>query len=303
MINRGGNFVTWDFQSTSFTTLDPLVVPPIYDATKLIHDTVRNRLVMLMLNESQPTIWEYDIAANMWFERINMVPASFGRRDNFTLGFHPPTGNVIIYGGRNPSGVIQGDVWHYDGNQFYQAIVGTTPARREGAYMVYRSATQEMVMWGGSNGAALRDTWAYVPGNQSVSYTYYGTGCQGSVGVPYLDRIPNVLPYSGQRFSLMVKNTPFFTPVMMMLGFSNTTHQGLPLPYSLAPFGFPACSLLCSPDYVYTTTNVFGSSLWDIQLPPGMGGVTFYNQAVVFDVAAQPSGLTLSNAGRALVGY
>jgi hypothetical protein len=258
---------------------------------------------MLLLNDSIPKIWEYDIALNMWFERINMVPTAFGRRDNFTLGFHPPTGNVVIYGGRDPNGTILGDVWHYDGQSFYQAIVGTSPARRESAFMVYRSATQEMVMWGGSNGAQLRDTWAYAPGSTTVSYTYYGTGCAGAVGVPYLDLNPGTLPFSGQRFSVLIKRIPFFAPAFLMLGNSDTSHQGLPLPYSLTSLGMPGCNLLTGPDSLYPCTNIFGTALWDVQIPPGLGGQQFFNQAVIFDASANSMGLSLSNAGRALIGF
>ena len=32
------------------------------------------------------TIWEYDMQNAMWYERIGMIPATFTRRDNYTLG-------------------------------------------------------------------------------------------------------------------------------------------------------------------------------------------------------------------------
>ena len=169
--------------------------------------------------------------------------------------------------------------------------------------MVYRSATQEMIMWGGSNGAQLRDTWAYTPGTATVAYNYYGTGCPGAAGTPYLDLTPNSLPFSGQRFSVMVKRVPFFAPTFMMVGASDTNHLGLSLPYPLNSLGMPGCSLLTGPDGVYTCTNVFGTALWDVQLPPGLGGQSFYNQAVIFDPSANQMGVSLSNGGEAVVGF
>ena len=169
--------------------------------------------------------------------------------------------------------------------------------------MVYRSATQEMLMWGGGNGATLRDTWAYTPGTATVAYNYYGTGCPGAAGTPYLDLTPNSLPFSGQRFSVMVKRVPFFAPTFMMVGASNTNHLGLSLPYPLNSLGMPGCSLLTGPDGVYTCTSVFGTALWDVQLPPGLGGQIFYNQAVIFDPSANQMGVSLSNAGEIVVGF
>lgn len=297
-----GSILAWNAGS-SWRTLQPLVVPPSVATAFIVHDTVRHRLVAPMLSQPQPTLWEYDIGLNMWFERIGAVPASFVRRDNYCLGFHPPSGNVIIYGGRDANGVILGDTWHYEGQSMYQAVVGASPARREGSVMVYRNATQEMIMWGGSNGAQLRDTWAYTPGTATVGYNYYGTGCPGSAGTPYLDLTPNSLPFSGQRFSVMVKRIPFFAPTFMMVGASDTNHLGLSLPYPLASIGMPGCSLLTGPDGVYACTNVFGTALWDVQLPPGLGGQSFYNQAVIFDASANQMGVSLSNGGEAVVGY
>lgn len=298
----GGWFLSWDGIG-GWIQLQPLVVPPIYDGTKLIHDTARNRLVMLILNTPQATIWEYDVAANMWFERINMVPANFTRRDQYSLGFHPPTGNIVIYGGAEASGNILGDTWHYNGTSFYQAMVGASPARRAGAHMAYRSATQELMMWGGTNGAGLADTWAYTPGTATVAYNYYGTGCPGSAGTPYLDLNPGTLPFSGQRFSALIKQVPFFAPTFMMIGNSDQNHLGLPLPYSLTSLGMPGCDLLTGPDGVYPCTNIFGTALWDVQLPPGLGGQSFFNQAVIFDASANAMGVSLSNGAQAIVGY
>jgi hypothetical protein len=296
---------SWNVKPNNASWYDtiPMVIPPGVDTRRLVQDTNRRRIVLASLNDARPTIWEFDIAQNFWHERINMIPPAFTRRDNYTLGYHPLTGNVIIYGGRDANGTILGDVWHYDGTSFYQAIVGASPARRENAFMVYRSATQEMIMWGGSNGAQLRDTWAYTPGTATVAYNYYGAGCPGAAGTPYLDLTPNSLPFSGQRFSVMVKRVPFFAPTFMMVGASDTNHLGLALPYPLASLGMPGCSLLTGPDGVYTCTNVFGTALWDVQLPPGLGGQSFYNQAVIFDASANQMGVSLSNAGEAVVGF
>lgn len=297
-----GSLLSWP-GSGAVSVIQPLVVPPSVDFTNIVHDTARNRLVMLMLASSPPVIWEYDIALSMWFERVGVAPAAFTPRSGCSLGFHPPSGNVIIYGGAGGPNGLLGDVWHYDGVAMYQAIVGTTPARRMDARMVFRPSHGDMLMWGGSNGQPLRDTWSYVPGSSTVAFSYFGQGCQGGSGVPYLDLAPGALPYAGQRFSVMVKSLPFFAPTFMMVGASDVDHLGLQLPADLGVFGMPNCDLLTGPDGVYTCANVFGTALWDVQIPPGLGGQTFFNQAMVFDGAANPRGISLSNGGRAVVGF
>jgi hypothetical protein len=297
-----GSFLVWDGNS-SWTTLQPLVVPPSVAASDMVHDVGRERLVMPVVGSGQATLWEYDIAQNFWYERIGMIPSNFGNRTAYSLCYHPPTQNVVLYGGRNGAGVLMGDIWHYNGQSFYQALVGVMPARRESAHMVYRAATQEVLMWGGSNGQGLGDTWGYVPGVATVAYQTYGTGCPGAAGQSTINAAFNSLPYSGQTFLANVTNVPFFAPVFMAVGFSDAQWNGAQLPLSMSPFGMPGCNVRASVDIVMPLTNVLGVAVWSVNIPPGLGGSVFYNQAITFEPAVNPAGLTLSNAVRATVGY
>ena len=61
--------------------------------------------------------------------------------------------------------------------------------------------------------------------------------------------------------------------------------------------------MLTGPDLIYPTTNVLGTALWSAILPAAIGGATIFHQAVIFDATANPVGLTLSNGGRAQVGF
>ncbi len=300
-VNKGRDWISWADGDPAWTWHYPLVGPNAGGVH--VHDTVRGRIVRLELTAGAPAIWEYDIALNNWFERVGMIPSGFTPRSGAAIAFHPPTGNVVIYGGDTGGGVL-GDVWHYDGQTFYQAVTGSGPALRRNAHMVYRSATQEMIMWGGENPGPLYDTWSYVPGVQTVAYQSFGAGCSGTAGIPTLVATPGSLPFAGQPFTVNVQNIPFFTSCFMGMGFSTTSYNGAALPLDLTVLNMPGCTLYTSVDWgVIPTANVLGTAVWTFQIPPGVGGATFYNQAVVFDPLANQAGLTVSNAAEATVGY
>jgi len=119
--------------------------------------------------------------------------------------------------------------------------------------------------------------------------------------VPTLAAQTGSLPRIGQTFSLQIGNAPFQGQIFLFLGFSNSDFGGTPLPFSLAPFGANGCNVLCSGDQTFLLPNLLGTSVWNASVP-NLPGVVFYNQAFVFDPAANAFGVTASNAGRGLVG-
>jgi hypothetical protein len=265
-------------------------------------DSVRRVLVLAELSTPSPTIWEMSIANNFWVER-NIAPSGFVPRQGMARGFDPSTGIAVFFGGQTAAGQLRNDVWHYDGASFYQVSLATSPVSRRGAAMAYHPPSQSLIMWGGSNGNTLLDTWRYRPATQTVSYSTYGTGCVGTAGTPSIAAVPGALPYAGQTFVVNVTNIPWFAPTFMVVGFSDTSWNGNPLPVDLGVIGMPNCTVRASVDWLMPTTSVLGVAAWSIQIPSSFAGNTFYNQAVVFDPAANTMGLTLSNARKAIVGY
>lgn len=279
---------------------------------------VHRRRVIALVGWPTPVLWEFDVVLGAWFQGPTL-PQGFQMRGAATLGYDELRRITVIFGGQSTDasggpGYLQmplNDVWHYDGTQVWQATPGVTPLGRRDGCFLWHPIRQELWLVGGGNVSFsylystcnnLRDIWSYIPGQPGVDYTFFGNGCNGSAGTPYLELLPNTLPYAGRPFSLMVKNAPFFAPVFMMIGASDQSWYGNALPLSLTPLGAPLCSLLTGPDLVYPATNLFGTALWTATLPTGIGGATIFNQAVVFDPGANPLGLTLSNGGRALVG-
>ena len=90
----------------------------------------------------------------------------------------------------------------------------------------------------------------------------------------------------------------------MGMGFSTTHDTAAAVPPDLAELNMPGRTLFTSLEWgAIATTNVLGTAGYTFHIPPGFGGVTLYNQAIVFDPHANEAGITISNAAKAKVGY
>jgi hypothetical protein len=197
--------------------------------------------------------------------------------------------------------------WSVVNGTVQQLASPTEPARRFGTAMAYDPIRQRVVMFGGtpvwtsSTTFALGDTWEFQP-VAGASYTTFGAGCVGSRGVPTLAASFGGAPHIGQTFQATVTNLPLQGLTVMFLGLSNTTYGTIPLPFGLAPLGAPGCSVLSAGDDVGIVTNVLGTGFWQWTVP-NAPGFAFYNQAFVFDGAANGLGITTSNGGHGVIGF
>jgi hypothetical protein len=135
------------------------------------------------------------------------------------------------------------------------------------------------------------------------AFTLYGNGCQGSSGTPYL--FGPETPYVGHAIPVIVANLPPNALAVVVLGLSDTSWSGLPLPASLAPLGAAGCSVLASPDVLLPATNFNGTAYMTIVLPPQVvpsSTPAFFVQSFAIDPAANTLGLVLSNAGSVAIG-
>ena len=110
----------------------------------------------------------------------------------------------------------------------------------------------------------------------------FGSGCLGMT-VGFSNGPANI---GNANFGITLAGAPALLPVIMVVGMSNTSFSGLPLPFSLAPWGGGAgCVLNVSADL---TINMFtdfgGGALLPVSIPnnPGLVGATFYGQWINF---------------------
>src|SRR5439155_1042482 len=67
---------------------------------------------------------------------------------------------VLLFGGTNGSGQNTNQTWTYDG-AWHQQSPANSPSLRAGSKIVYDSARSVCVMFGGSNGLPLAETWEW----------------------------------------------------------------------------------------------------------------------------------------------
>ncbi|MCX8228395.1 MAG: hypothetical protein OTJ44_00400 [Planctomycetota bacterium] len=114
----------------------------------------------------------------------------------------------------------------------------------------------------------------------------------------------NTLPYVGQTFEITLTDALPNNFVMLFAGWSNVNSTYGPLPLDLTSLGAPGNTLYASVDFkAQFITDANGAAMLPIGLPPNptLDGRHLYFQWYVDDPTANLRGLTLSNAGDALM--
>ena len=113
----------------------------------------------------------------------------------------------------------------------------------------------------------------------------FGTGCGPSQRVPSLD-IESGTPAIGDTYTLRASEFASGALLVHLLGLSNTTWNGGPLPNNLAFMGYPACDLLVAPDLMaHGAANSRGQAQVSFRVPnaPSLRGRSFFHQVVGVD--------------------
>jgi hypothetical protein len=204
-------------------------------------------------------------------------------------------------------------MWAWDGKTWREVLPNRSLGARWETAATFDEKRQRLVAFGGLNVSLstyvasyyltpkLRDTWEYTPGKPG-SFVPYGIGCAGSRGTPALSAHFGSLPIAGAPFRVQLNNLPLVGPAWMFVGASKTDYGSLKLPFDLTVAGAPGCWLLASGDLLFPVTNVLGSGLFSVDIPPDLAGATVYLQAIVGDLPANQLGMTTSDGGEAKIG-
>ena len=285
----------WRYDANGLTSLTALV-NPVVNTHAQFHaawNDARQRVALVV--SDPPSMWEFNGATNNWTQ---CFPSYLGHP--ITSGDFGP----IAFSDTNNVGIGLGvdlpyttRTLEYSGCEIGIQFLPTQPAVRLGYSIAYDSSRSRFVLHGGSGYA---DTWELELG-PLASYTTTGTGCAGTGGTPTLQAANGSLPVAGSQFNVQVSGMPWNTPAFMFMGTSNTSYGGAPLPFDLAPIGAPGCILRAPGTFLFGVPNVLGTGLWNYSIPY-LPGQVFYNQAIIFDPAANSLGLTVSNVGEAVIG-
>ncbi|MBL8755522.1 MAG: hypothetical protein JNK15_19650 [Planctomycetes bacterium] len=150
--------------------------------------------------------------------------------------------------------------------------------------------------------SALVTAWQRDP--QFATYSPFGSGCAGSLGVPVLDAAAGTKPVLGTTFTVQVDNLPLGLG-LVGFGAATTTFGSLPLPFDLGLVGMPGCTLFAAPEVTLVGNGVGTTATvtWPIPATPTFAGFRFHNQAFALDPTANMLGFVTSNAAAGQLGW
>ncbi len=133
----------------------------------------------------------------------------------------------------------------------------------------------------------------------------FGSGCAGSAGVPVLSA-PGGGPRIGASFTLRVASlSATASGALLLLGASRTLIGTVPLPIELSAFGMPTCQLHTSSEVVLPMpAPVQRATQTALAVPndTALISVTFFAQAFVVELLANPASLIVAPALAVVVG-
>lgn len=256
--------------------------------------------------------WEYDMTTGWRGIPILQGPLP-PKRCHHGMYYDEDRDRIVIFGGKDHNHNLLNDVWEY--YYYYDPVSRTmkpkweqrTPAnaphiRQGNNFVVYDKQRREALIFGGSGwGQYHADTQALKVVNPA-SFTSFGSGSQGSGGVPELYMKANEQPWIGEDVTVRVRNLPVNRGTYFVYGFSNTSFAGLPLPLSLVPFGaFPGSNLFVSGDIMLPgaiVTSTEQSSTIPIPNDPSLVNMELYVQVLSLD----NGGYSVSNGGTMKLG-
>jgi len=146
-------------------------------------------------------------------------------------------------------------------------------------------------------------TTATFTGLSPSSWAINGAGCPGTRGIPSL--FPTTAPTIGGTMTVRLAYGPISSIAFFLIGFSNTTWNGSPLPFDLGTLGAPGCLLRASAEGATAiVTDINGTAVKNYPLPndPSLLSIVLYEQVLALDPPANPLNFTASNSGTFTIG-
>jgi hypothetical protein len=156
----------------AWTLLNPAASPPARNSHTSVYNVANNRMIVFAGVGNSGALNDVWVLANAngvgtpaW---ILLSPTGTPPPARYfsTSVYDPATNRMVVFGGSATSGLVN-DVWmlsHADGTGGTPAWTqlsptGTPPAARYAHTAVYNAANNRMVVFGGSDGSYLNDTW------------------------------------------------------------------------------------------------------------------------------------------------
>ena len=138
--------------------------PPARGVHAMAFDEARGQIVMFGgMNSSSNHLgdtWIWD--GNSWQQKNTAIAPK--ARAGHAMAYDAARGQVVLFGGSDmTTGTLYNDTWVWNGNQWTQKAVSTSPSGRTYNAMAYDAVRQQVVLFGGFDGAYnnYSDTWVW----------------------------------------------------------------------------------------------------------------------------------------------
>jgi hypothetical protein len=294
---------TWEFDGLTWNQIATTNAPDSREEMVMEYDAQRGATVLFggvdpFSNQLLGDTWVYDGVD--WQDASPAISPS--ARYRCAAGYDSARQRVVIYGGYDGQTLLTDTYEYYAGGNWTQVSVGAGSSNSTEMYATFDGGRNVFVTFGGVGSVFSNSTWEYT-GAPTARFTTFGQGCPTSVGTPSIEAIS--LPQIGANFEVAIGNLPASTNFLLIAeGFSQTTWNGNPLPYSLAPLGVAGCSLEVAADLLFGLGASNGSATLSLVIPntPSLINFTYYMQAFAVDSAASNGLGGMSPAGRAVFG-
>ncbi|MCB9885746.1 MAG: hypothetical protein H6838_09650 [Planctomycetes bacterium] len=284
-----------DGQVVSFGN-SPFTPPPLPNGVQYVQVDFESDRPMLLRSDGQVETWPSGGAPTSTVD-APFVKAATGRTLAAVL---KADGQAIGWSGFNtpfpipalPPGVVYVDIDCGDSH-----FVGR---RSDGEVAVWVNATvgQDRVppLAAGESYVQVDATGIMTAARVGPTRTYvsFASGCAGTQ--PAARLVPRETPFIGGTQEVRVFDLPQ-NCAFVVFGWNQTA------PLSLAP-AMPGCFQHVSVDAAFFVTGQHGNAKFEFPIPdwPGLVGLSFYNQALVFDPGANALGAVVSDAARGVIG-
>jgi len=266
--------------------------------------------------------WEWDGAS--WSLRNATFPPHSGPA---RLSWHPQRQRTVL----TTFGLLGIEIWEWDGSNWFSTNPASRPTLATQSFLraTYDPVRETILVvdgtaqplgriheWDGSAWRSFAPDTRLRSNYQLASAGVPGTGLvvqnvRGQVTLTLQHDFPASVSALGDACPdpqrVLTANQPWLgrtytlrypcdagTVCLFASGFSNTQWAGGPLPFDLAAFGLPGCSLMVAPDVLDLRVPAGGSAQLAIALPltPALAGTRLYHQA-----AALTTGLAAVSQG------
>lgn len=294
---------TWEYDGTDWTERATPQAPPARDDMVMVHDPVLNRTVMFggfdpETNTMLGDTWLFD--GTTWYEMQPEVSPS--ARFSASAVYDTYRKRVVMFGGYD--GAPKQDTFEFTGSTWRSIAAGAPlPPNSTEAYSGYDVQRRRFHLFGGYGTTFTGATWEMaVPTGTAAGQTgvfgAFSLGCSLSGEPP---TIAATVPTLGQQLAITLDGLSPTSLALVVIGLSNRTYSGLPLPIDLSTVGFAPCPLLVAPDVVGVAGALSSQLVYNVLIgtQPALLNAVLYFQGVTLE----PSSTSATTpAARAVIG-